>query len=134
MDYTTGPEAVEIIRRHGLWPEYELEKVRGEQRVAEVKAGKGVNIAVADLAGGEGLLRERALEFARAKAAVQLKVRNRKTASASRTHGVGAGPALATGTRRRERRRRPGAMPPPDGRGCGPAGRMLMAESQRAMW
>jgi len=51
LGFATGPESVEIIRRHGLWPEYELEKVRGEQRVADVKAGKVQPVAVCDLAG-----------------------------------------------------------------------------------
>ncbi len=72
MKYTTGPESVEIIRRHGLWPEYELELVRAEQRVADVKAGKGQPVAVCDLAGVDEAIKAAALEFARAKMAVQV--------------------------------------------------------------
>jgi phosphate transport system substrate-binding protein len=45
-----------------------------EQRVAEAKAGKGEPVAVCDLAGAGNLLRDAALEFARAKMAVKVVV------------------------------------------------------------
>ncbi len=71
-EFATGPEGAKIIRQFGLWPEYELEKVRGEQRVADVKAGKGDPVAVCDLAGVGEAIKAAALEFARAKMAVQV--------------------------------------------------------------
>ncbi len=72
VDFATGPEGAKILKQFGLWPEYELEKVRGEQRVADVKAGKGEPVAVCDLAGVGEALKAAALEFARAKMAVQV--------------------------------------------------------------
>ena len=40
-EFATGPEGAKIAKKFGLWPEYELAKERGQQRLAEVKAGKG---------------------------------------------------------------------------------------------
>ncbi len=72
VEFATGPEGAKIIRQFGLWPEYELEQVRGEQRLADLKAGKGQPVGVCDLAGvGEGL-KVASWEFARAKVAVQV--------------------------------------------------------------
>ncbi len=49
--FATGPEGAAIIRQAGLWPEYELERVRADQRVADAKAAKEQPRAVCDLAG-----------------------------------------------------------------------------------
>ena len=55
--FATGPEAAKIVQQFGIWPEYPAEQARAEQRLAEVKAGKGKEIVVCDLTG-----RERAAE------------------------------------------------------------------------
>ena len=72
-EFVTGPEGAKIIKQCGLWPEYELDKVRGEQRLAAVKAGKGTEIAVCDLTGWGDILNDMSLEFVKAKAAVRLR-------------------------------------------------------------
>ena len=61
------------MNQFGLWPEYELNEVRGQQRLAEVKAGNGETIAVCDLTGSKGILKDLSTEFVKAKAAVELK-------------------------------------------------------------
>ncbi len=75
-EFASGPEGAKIIKQFGLWPEYELEKIRAEQRVAEVKAGKGQPVVVCDLAGVGETINEMALEFARAKMALQVTLDN----------------------------------------------------------
>ncbi len=72
VKYCTSSEAANTIKECGLWPEYELEKVRGEQRVVDANAGKGTPVSVCDLAGVGEALKAAALEFARAKMAVQV--------------------------------------------------------------
>ena len=77
--FATGPEGAKIIKQFGLWPEYELEKERGKQRLVDVKAGKGTGIVVCDLTGCEDVLKDMASGFVRAKAAVQLKFQKGET-------------------------------------------------------
>ena len=77
--FATGPEAAKIITQFGLWPEHGLEKVRGQQRLAEVKAGKAVEIVVCDLTGKDGILNDLSAEFVKAKTAVQLKFQRAET-------------------------------------------------------
>ena len=72
--FATGPEAAKIVQQFGIWPEYPAEQARAEQRLAEVKAGKGKEIVVCDLTGKKRLLKDLALEFVKAKAAVQLRL------------------------------------------------------------
>lgn len=79
--FATGPEGAKIIKQFGLWPEYELEKERGKQRLADVKAGKGTEIAIYDLTNNENVLQDMATEFVKAKAAVQLKFQKERTAA-----------------------------------------------------
>jgi hypothetical protein len=71
--FATGPEAAKIVRQFGLWPEYELDEVRGKDRLAAVNAGRGTEIAACDLTGQGSVLTGLSLEFVKAKAAVQLK-------------------------------------------------------------
>ncbi len=79
--FATGPEAAKIVNQFGLWPEYELEKERGKQRLADVKAGKGVEIAIFDLTDNENVIKNLATEFVKAKAAVQLKFPKERTSA-----------------------------------------------------
>ena len=72
-EFATGPKGAKIVKQFGLWPEYDLERVRGQQRLADMKAGKGTAIAVCDMAGCGDVLKDLSLEFVKAKAAVQLK-------------------------------------------------------------
>ena len=71
--FATGPKAANIVKQLGLWPEYELETVRGQERLAEVKAGNAEAIVVCDLTGSKGILKDLSTEFVKAKAAVELK-------------------------------------------------------------
>ena len=64
---------MKIVKEFGLWPEYELNEVRARTRLAEMKAGKGDEIAVCDLTGLGKVLTDLSLEFVKVKAAVQLK-------------------------------------------------------------
>jgi ABC-type phosphate transport system substrate-binding protein len=70
--FATGPEAAKIVQRFGIWPEHFVELAHGKQRLAEVKAGRGAEIAVCDLTGQGNLLADLSLGFVRSKAAVQL--------------------------------------------------------------
>ncbi len=74
VKFASGPKATKNVKQCGLWPEYELEQVRRQQRLAEFKAGKGTPIALCNLTGNERLLADLAIEFVMVKAAVQLKV------------------------------------------------------------
>ena len=78
-EFATGPEGAKIIEQFGLWPEHGLGKVRGQQRLAEVKNGKGTEIVVCDLVRKEDVLNDLSLEFVKAKAAVQLKFQKGET-------------------------------------------------------
>ncbi len=71
-EFMAGPAAVSTLQGIGLWPEYELEKVRAAQRVGDAKAGKGQPVAVCDLAGVGEALKAATIEFARAKLPVQV--------------------------------------------------------------
>jgi len=77
--FATGAEAAKIVQQSGIWPEYLGEKARGQQRVAEVKAGNGTAIVVCDLTGCGDVLKDLSLEFVKAKAAVQLKFQKGET-------------------------------------------------------
>ncbi len=79
--FATGPEGAKIIKQFGLWPEYELNKERGKQRLADVKTGKGVELAVCDKTGSEEVMQDLATEFVKAKAAVQLKFQKERTSA-----------------------------------------------------
>ena len=72
--FVTGPEAAKIIRQSGLWPEYDLEQVRSEKRLAQVKAGKGTPLVVRDVTGWGDVVKDLGVEFVKAKAAVQVKI------------------------------------------------------------
>jgi ABC-type phosphate transport system substrate-binding protein len=72
-EFIAGPEGAKIAKNFGLWPEYELKKVRGESRLKEMQAGKGTPVRIFGLAGGEALAHDLALEFVKAKATVQVK-------------------------------------------------------------
>ena len=71
--FATGPKAAQIVKQFGLWPEYELNEVRGNERLTEVKAGNAEAIVVCDLTGSKGILKDLSTEFVKAKAAVELK-------------------------------------------------------------
>ena len=77
--FAAGPEGAKILKQYGLWPEHELEPFRATQRLADVKAGKGVEIQVCDAAGFQGLLKDLSSEFTKAKAVVRLKFETGKT-------------------------------------------------------
>ncbi|MDY0170127.1 MAG: substrate-binding domain-containing protein [Thermoguttaceae bacterium] len=71
-EFACSDEAQKTVQRWGLFPATIRAEAEAEQRVADVKAGKGQPLAVCDLAGaGEGL-KEASFEFARAKMAVQV--------------------------------------------------------------
>ena len=71
--FATGPKAAKIVKQFGLWPEYELNELRGNERLAEVKAGNGEAIVACDLTGSKGILKDLSTEFVKAKAAVELR-------------------------------------------------------------
>ena len=79
VEYCTSSKAASTIKQCGLWPDCQLEQVRGQQRLAEAKTGKGTEIVVCDLAGYEDVLKDLSLEFVKAKAAVQLKFQKGNT-------------------------------------------------------
>jgi ABC-type phosphate transport system substrate-binding protein len=71
--FATGPQAATIVKQFSLWPGCELDQTRAQQRLAEVKTGRGTEIAACDLTGLGNALTDLSLEFVKAKAAVQLK-------------------------------------------------------------
>jgi ABC-type phosphate transport system substrate-binding protein len=44
--FAAGPDGAKIVKQCGLWPEYELNEVRGAHRLKDVKAHRGVEVAV----------------------------------------------------------------------------------------
>jgi len=78
-EFATGPKATKIVRQFGLWPDCQLEQVRGQQRLADAKVGKGTEIVACDLAGYDDILKDLSTEFVKAKAAVQLKFQKGET-------------------------------------------------------
>ncbi|MDZ7618778.1 MAG: substrate-binding domain-containing protein [Patescibacteria group bacterium] len=70
--FACSDEAQKTVHRWGLCPATIRGAAEAEQRVADVKAGKGQPVAVCDLAGVGEAMKAAALEFARAKMAVQV--------------------------------------------------------------
>jgi len=79
VEYCASSKAASIIKQCGLWPDCQLEQVRGQQRLADVKNGKGTEIVVCNLTGCEDVLNDLSLKFVKAKAAVQLKFQKGET-------------------------------------------------------
>jgi ABC-type phosphate transport system substrate-binding protein len=71
--FAAGPEGAKIVKQCGLWPEYELNEVRGVKRLADVKAHRGVEVAVGGSAALQSLMKELGAEFSKAKTAVEIK-------------------------------------------------------------
>ncbi len=80
-EFACSEQTQAIVQQWGLFPATIRAEAEAQQRVDEVKDGKGVEVSVVDLAGGEDTLKERTLAFARAKAAVQLKVQKVRSAA-----------------------------------------------------
>ncbi len=70
--FACSDEAQKTVHRWGLFPATIRAEAEAEQRVADVKAGKGQPVVVCDMAGVGETLKAAALEFARAKMAVQV--------------------------------------------------------------
>ena len=62
-----------IVKQCGLWPEYELNQVRGVTRLADVKAHRGAEVAVSGSPAWQGMMKELGTEFSKAKTAVEIK-------------------------------------------------------------
>ena len=73
--FAAGPDGAKIIKQCGLWPEYELNEVRGVRRLADVKAHRGVEVTVSGSAAWQGMMKELGMEFSKAKTAVEIKYR-----------------------------------------------------------
>ncbi len=71
--FAVGPEGAKIIKQCGLWPEYELNDVRGVKRLADVKAHRGVDVAVSGSLAWQGMMKELGTEFSKAKTAVEIR-------------------------------------------------------------
>ncbi|HET6247248.1 MAG TPA: substrate-binding domain-containing protein, partial [Tepidisphaeraceae bacterium] len=71
--FATGAECAKILKQFGLWPELELNAVRGRARLAEVKAGKGAALSVAGGRGYESLVHDLSLKYVEAEEAVRLR-------------------------------------------------------------
>ena len=78
-EFAKGAEAAKALRQCRLFPEREFQERLGPQRLAEVKAGKGVAIIACDLTGSEDFLKDLSLAFVKAKAVVQLKFQKGET-------------------------------------------------------
>ena len=94
--FATGPEGAKILKEHGVWPEYELKKVRGELRLKDMQAGKGAPIRVSGLPGGETLARDLAVPYVKAKAVVQVKYREQRSQAESTLEFLDKGELLLT--------------------------------------
>ena len=70
--FTCGDEAGRILQASGVFPVAVRTAAEREQRVADVKAGKGQPVVVCDMAGVGEAIKAAAMEFARAKMAVQV--------------------------------------------------------------
>jgi ABC-type phosphate transport system substrate-binding protein len=73
-EFVVSSQGSQAAKHMGLSTNYDLEQIRAKERLADVKAGKGTVITAADLVGNETLLKDLAMKFTEAKAAVRLKV------------------------------------------------------------
>ena len=73
--FAAGPEGAKIVKQCGLWPEYELNDLRGVKRLADVKAHRGAEVAVSGSPAWQGMMKELGTEFSKAKTAVEIKYR-----------------------------------------------------------
>ena len=71
--FAAGPEGAKIVKQCGLWPEYELNELRGVKRLKDVKAHRGVEVAVSGSPAWQGMMKELGIEFSKAKTAVEIK-------------------------------------------------------------
>ena len=71
--FASGAEAAKIIKQCGLWPEYELDEVRGVKRLNDVKAHRGAEIIISGSPAWQGLMKDLGVEFSKAKTAVEIK-------------------------------------------------------------
>ncbi len=72
VEFVCSNQAVATIQQCGLYSLVDQEQMLAEQRVEAMKAGKGQPVVVCDLAGVGEAIKAVALEFARAKMAVQV--------------------------------------------------------------
>jgi len=98
VEFTTGPEGANIIKQYGLWPEYELRRIRGDLRLKEMQAGKGTPIRVCGVAGGEPLARDLAVPYVKAKAVVQVKYREQGSQAGAMSQFMQEGELLLHGS------------------------------------
>ncbi len=73
--FAAGPDGAKIVKQCGLWPEYELNDVRGVKRLADVKAHRGVEVGISGSPAWQGMMKELGTEFSKAKTAVEIKYR-----------------------------------------------------------
>ena len=73
--FAAGPEGAKIVKQCGLWPEYELNDLRGVKRLQDVKAHRGVEVAISGSPAWQGMMKELGTEFSKAKMAVEIKYR-----------------------------------------------------------
>ncbi|MCS7303671.1 MAG: substrate-binding domain-containing protein [Thermoguttaceae bacterium] len=66
--FVLGEEGAKILREHGLWPEWELNRVRGKVRLREFLAGKGPEVKMWGLRGREALAKALAQVYVQNKA------------------------------------------------------------------
>ena len=70
--FASGPDAAAIVKQAGLWPEYDLKKGTIEVRMREVRAHRGIQIAISGSPAWEGLMKEIGQEFSKADTAVEV--------------------------------------------------------------
>jgi hypothetical protein len=131
--FAAGPEGAKIVKQCGLWPELELNEVRGAQRLKDVKAHRGVEVAVCGSPALQGMIKELAVEFSKAKTAVEISAARGHDppvwAAGRRPHQPTRGkqaplPATRQGPAQgRYRQADPGRSPRSAGHGCDRSGR-----------
>ena len=72
-EFATGPPGTEIATQFGLWHEHNLKRARFQERLADVKAGKGKPISAVGFAIRDKLTRQLTLKYVEASEAVQLR-------------------------------------------------------------
>ena len=71
-EYATGAEGARCVKQFDLWPECDLEKLRGESRLKDMNTGRGSAIRICGLQAHEPLAKDLAIAYVRSKALVQV--------------------------------------------------------------
>jgi len=69
--FACSPEAAKVVQDWGLFPVAVRDKAEADQRLADMKAGRGIRLSVLGIETGKTALQDLAVEYVRARAVIQ---------------------------------------------------------------